>query len=130
LEVVQTKRSDWKGEEHRRRRLFEWEQKNPKKVIVSRARQRARKHGLPFDLSTEDFEIPEVCPILGTELSFNKGGRSGHFPNSPSLDRVDPALGYVKGNVRVISARANWLKSDASLEELERVVEDLRLWKR
>jgi hypothetical protein len=41
---------------------------------------------------------------------------------APSLDRVVPSLGYVRGNVRVISYRANTLRRDASIEELEAVL--------
>jgi hypothetical protein len=37
---------------------------------------------------------------------------------SPSLDRIDPGQGYVPGNVRVISDRANRLKGDRSIETL------------
>ena len=46
--------------------------------------------------------------------------------NSPSLDRIRLELGYVKGNVRVISGRANLLKNDATIEELEAVLGDMK----
>lgn len=46
--------------------------------------------------------------------------------NDPSVDRIIPELGYTKGNVRVISNRANLLKNNASIEEIELVLEDLR----
>ena len=39
-----------------------------------------------------------------------------------TIDRVDPDGGYVTGNVRVISMRANRIKSDASIAELESVI--------
>lgn len=42
--------------------------------------------------------------------------------NSPSLDRMIPALGYVASNVRVISYRANAIKRDATLDELRALV--------
>lgn len=45
---------------------------------------------------------------------------------SPSLDRIDSSKGYVKGNVRVISARANMLKNNATVEELTLVLKDLK----
>ncbi|MCA3718382.1 MAG: hypothetical protein IM674_09025 [Brevundimonas sp.] len=38
---------------------------------------------------------------------------------SPSLDRIDPHKGYVPSNVRVISDRANRLKGDRSLSEIQ-----------
>lgn len=43
--------------------------------------------------------------------------------NSPNLDRIVNALGYVKGNVIVVSARANRLKSDSTLDELRKLIE-------
>jgi hypothetical protein len=64
--------------------------------------------------------IPDHCPILGLPLYRNVGGRA-QGPNSPTIDRINPALGYVRGNVRVISARANSIKSDSTPEELLRV---------
>lgn len=93
--------------------------------MLSRARQRAKKKGIPFDLDIDDIFIPENCPILGIPLRLNKGGRSGYFDDSPSLDRINPTYGYTKGNVRVISSRANRLKSDATIAEIEAVLNDL-----
>jgi hypothetical protein len=46
--------------------------------------------------------------------------------NQPSLDRVIPALGYVPGNVRVISFRANRLKQDATAEEVAAILDYIR----
>ena len=46
----------------------------------------------------------------------------GTSPASPSLDQIVPGLGYVKGNVQVISHRANTLKSDGTLEEFKKLV--------
>jgi hypothetical protein len=68
----------------------------------------------------EDIVIPLHCPVLGLPLYRNSGG-AAQGPNSPSLDRIDPSLGYVQGNVKVISSRANAIKSNASPEELLRV---------
>jgi len=49
--------------------------------------------------------------------------RSGSFhDNSPSIDRMIPAKGYVKGNVQIISYRANRLKAHGSLEDLRKIV--------
>ena len=80
------------------------------------ARKRAQKFGLPFDISPEDIEIPTHCPVLGVEL--NTGPREA----AASLDRVKPEAGYTKGNIRVISFRANRLKSDATPAELRLVL--------
>lgn len=93
--------------------------------ILSRVKSRAKALGKDFNLDHSDIVIPAVCPVLGIPLSLNNNG-AGYHSNSPSLDRIDNSKGYVKGNVRVISARANLLKNDATIEELELVLEDLR----
>lgn len=90
-----------------------------------RVKSRAKLSGILFNLDVEDIVIPDYCPVLGMELK-TASGHNQHKPNSPSLDKIIPELGYVKGNVRVISMRANHLKSNASVEELELVLEDLR----
>ena len=89
---------------------------NPEKVILESARMRARRDGIDFDLTLEDIVIPNICPVLGIPL-YNSLGRWS--ANSPSLDRRDNTIGYVKGNVFVISHRANRLKSDATVAELQ-----------
>jgi hypothetical protein len=57
------------------------------------------------------------------EVGAPKGKRRGAKPNSPSFDRInnDPAIGYVRGNVNIISQRANQIKSDATAAELQAV---------
>lgn len=96
----------------------------PEKELLANARRRARLLGLPFDLRLSDIVIPDRCPLLGTELSpaVGKVDRA----SSPTLDRIRPELGYVHGNVWVISYRANTIKNDASIEELEALVHALR----
>lgn len=97
--------------------------KNPRYMLWISAKLRASKANLPFDLSWENIpEIPTICPVLGTLLGGQK--KRGFCPNSPSLDRINPKLGYVKGNIRVISHRANQLKSDGTPEELMLVAKD------
>lgn len=94
------------------------------KRILSRVKSRAKKLAIPFNLEDVDISIPEFCPVLGIKLILVNQG-SGYHIDSPSLDRVDPKMGYTKGNVRVISARANLLKNDATVEELRLVLKDL-----
>ena len=95
---------------------------NREKCLLQKARQRAKKKSLPFSLTEEDIVIPDVCPVLGIPL-FSGNGRM--IDNSPNLDRIIPEKGYVPGNVRVISQRANRIKSNATAEEIRLVWEDL-----
>lgn len=84
--------------------------------MLKRASDRAKERGFEFNLTETDLVIPDVCPVLGLVLKVSTGNAK---PNSPALDRIDNTKGYVKGNVRVISNRANSLKSDATKEELK-----------
>lgn len=94
-----------------------------KKHLLTVARSRARKYNLDFNIDLEDVIIPKQCPLL--EIPIFRDGR--HDDNSCSLDRINSRLGYIKGNVWVVSSRANRIKNDASLEELEMIVKNLRL---
>lgn len=96
----------------------------PKRIIV-RIKSKCKGKGIEFDLTESDIVVPEYCPVLGIKLVPHQG-KKGYHPDSPSLDRIHPDRGYVKDNVRVVSARANLLKNDASIDELEKVLDDLR----
>lgn len=85
---------------------------SPEYKLWHSAKSRAKIKGLAFDIEQADITIPEVCPILGVRLERRGSG------TSPSLDRINPELGYIKGNVWVISNKANMMKSNASREEL------------
>jgi hypothetical protein len=90
------------------------------RYFLNNIRSRCKKRGIPFNLTLDDLVIPEFCPVLGIELV----KRQGKFADdSPSVDRIVPALGYVKGNVRVISYRANRIKCHATLDELKLIVD-------
>lgn len=98
--------------------IKQWQDNNPESRMVSYARARAKGKGLECTITKNDITIPEFCPIFGFKLERNVGnGHGGRF-NSPSLDRIDSSLGYVEGNVQVISQLANAMKSDATPEQL------------
>jgi len=99
---------------------------NREQVLLTRSRVKAREKGLDFDLELSDIVIPEFCPVLGIRLDPAAEARAD---NLPSLDRIDPNSGYIKGNVWVISWRANWLKAGNTLETFRsfvRAMEDLK----
>ena len=81
-------------------------------------KKRALASGIVFNLAESDVVIPAVCPALGIPILRGEGA---HRDNWPSLDRLRPELGYVKGNVAVVSMRANRIKNDATLEEITKV---------
>ena len=86
--------------------------------ITSR-RKDAKKKDVPFEITSRDiYEIfPEdpVCPILGIPFRVGVGGSCN---NSMTIDKIEPSLGYVVGNIQIISKLANAMKSDATPEQL------------
>jgi hypothetical protein len=94
-----------------------WDINNPEKAMLQRSRRRAKQLGITFALTVKDIHIPLYCPVLGILLI-----RRGNPDHAPSLDRIDNRLGYTLTNVVVISKRANRIKSDSSLDELQKVV--------
>lgn len=81
----------------------------------NRAKTRAKNHNLDFNIEVSDIIIPKICPILEVPIEI---GTKDDYEYSPSLDRIDNSKGYVKGNVWVISKKANSMKNSASTEEL------------
>lgn len=94
--------------------------RNPERRMLNSARQHAKKHGLPFNLTLDDIVVPAHCPVLGITLRTLPGPRR---PDVPSLDRIIPSLGYTKGNVVVVSWHANRIKCNATIDELRRVAD-------
>lgn len=88
-------------------------------VLLYNAADRARRRNIAFNLIPSDIQVPSVCPILGLTLERQLNRLSDC---SPSLDRIDNNLGYVKGNVVVVSHRANRLKGDGTIEEHKKIV--------
>jgi hypothetical protein len=84
------------------------------------AQERAIKKGLEFSILVEDIKIPEFCPLLNKKLII------GDRNYTPSLDRIDSTKGYTKDNIWVISHRANQIKNDATIEELEKITNNFK----
>lgn len=86
-------------------------------------RTRAKKKDLPFNLEASYIKSIMVthCPVLGIELDYSLGNKGHAQQNSPSIDRIVPELGYIEGNIIIVSYRANSLRQDATIEELTQV---------
>jgi hypothetical protein len=96
-------------------------------MMYKNALQRARRDKLPFDIDIEYLKSIKTdrCPIFDMELSWGKIGE-GHknmSENSPSLDKINPEYGYIKGNVCIISNKANMIKHSVGYEELYKVAD-------
>jgi hypothetical protein len=89
-------------------------QENPVQWLLAKSRARSSKAGLKWNLTKDDIDIPEYCPYLGIKLTNNLDRADSQI----SLDRIDSNKGYIKGNVEVISKKANIAKSNLNQFEL------------
>lgn len=96
---------------------------DPRADLLSQVQKRAKVKGLEINISKEDLIIPGICPILKIPIKRTLGQATD---GSPSVDRIDPHKGYIKGNVQVISMRANTLKNNATVQELEAILEFIK----
>lgn len=79
---------------------------------LGRVKHRARKHGVEFNITAADIALPDYCPLLNIRLEYY--GAAGITNGTPSIDRCNPSLGYVRGNVWIISLWANSRKGNMS----------------
>lgn len=98
----------------------QWRKDNKERFMWNQAKCRAKKKGMDFTLEVSDIVIPTHCPVFGIPLFSNDG--KGACPNSPTLDRLDQTKGYIKGNIWVISSKANTIKSYSSLDDLKQLI--------
>lgn len=99
--------------------------KNRFAIRVRSCKSRSREKQLPFNLTSKHLKgiWTGVCPAFGVPLNINSlRGSEGHA----QLDRIIPDLGYIQGNVVWLSERANRIKDDASIEDLERLIKWLK----
>lgn len=120
--------------ERERRRM----ERAPLRVRAGRMRTgmltRARELGLPVDadvLTVEHLlqwlERQPDCPCCGVTFDPIPARPGSPNPTSASLDRIRPDRGYVVGNVAIICWRCNNLKRDATADELQTVVNWMRV---
>ncbi len=100
-----------------------WYRENLNIRLFRSAKNRAKQENRPFDITPDDIIIPKYCPVLGIPL-FVSEDKCGN--NSPSLDKIIPELGYIKTNIVVMSHRANTIKNDSTIEELEKILNFLK----
>ena len=86
------------------------------------ATNRSKKNKLEFNIEKSDIMIPLICPALNIPIKIDNNKLSY---DSPTLDRIDNSKGYVKGNICVISWKANKIKSYGSLEDHKKIIDYL-----
>jgi len=90
--------------------------------MMNALKKRAKLKDLEVSVTIDDlFTLYiEYCPVFGIRLNWNNRKPQN---DSPSLDRIDINKGYIRGNVAIVSMRANRVKDNATIEELEIVLD-------
>lgn len=119
IKKIKKRAKDWlsNNPERHRETADKWREANFETQLYSRAKASAKPRQLEFNIEISDVVIPEFCPYLGIKLTRHVNG--GRQESNASLDRIDNTKGYIKGNVQVISSKANFMKRNASIEELK-----------
>ena len=81
------------------------------------------RNGVKWNIEFGEIDWPTHCPMLGNELDYFN---IGHKDKWPTFDKIVPSKGYVKGNVQIISWRANRIKNDATPAELLKIAEYMK----
>ena len=93
--------------------------------LVAMARNRAKSKGLDFNIDSEYVvQLWEdnfgCCALTGINFDLNFTNKKGQVnPNTVSIDRINPQLGYIKGNIRLITYHMNVALSEYGIEQFE-----------
>lgn len=96
-------------------------QANPIKAAWERAKARAKKNNIEFSITQDHVKAvwTDICPIYQIHLQTNEGKSDG---NSHSIDRINNNLGYIPGNIAIVSMRFNSEKRNLTPELLRRML--------
>ena len=97
--------------------------KYPNRALFKRVKATAKRKGIEFSLELKYIKIPKKCPIL--DIPLDKRDRN----HTPSIDRIDNKIGYIKENIKIISFKANNLKSNATIEQLKKIIKYMEKFK-
>lgn len=103
-------------------RQNKYRRKNPTKMLYLWVKNKCIKNNIEFNLTENDIIYNEICPVLGIKMEI--GGNN--LNNSPTLDRINPHKGYIKGNVVVISHLANRIKNQATIKDIENILKYMK----
>jgi len=110
--------------EGKRRRWLNRTDDQRRKSVLYGAAYRAKRQGVPFNITHQDIDDiwpkDNCCPALGTPLVW---AAKNFTPNSPSLDKINPQLGYVVGNIAIVSYLANSIMQNALPSEVTKVAQ-------
>ena len=95
--------------------------------LLYMARNRSKSKNLNFDLDLEFLldlwnNNNGCCEISKIPFELGRSEKGKVHPYAPSLDRIIPEKGYVKGNVRIIVYQLNVALSEFGLEQFNNFI--------
>lgn len=116
---------------NQRKNYYNYKKNNPFLARHTKMKASCKQRNIPYNLDEEYLEQiwTEYCPISGIKLEWPTSSENRSSENVAELDRFIPELGYIKGNVSWVSRRMNNLKSNASVDELEKILNWMKSWK-
>ena len=107
----------------RRNRLREYNLKHPERQWHSATKSSAKKRGIDFSIDVEWFKSrlqKGVCELTGLPFHSSTGSLTkGRSFYSPSVDRIDNAVGYISSNVRMVIWGVNLSKNKFADKDLQ-----------
>lgn len=95
---------------------------------LSSIRQSAKKRKIEVTITYEDLEplVVDYCPVTGLKLNYGLlGSKNKILPESPSVDRINNDLGYIQGNIIIVSSLVNRIKTNLSINELPTILNNI-----
>jgi hypothetical protein len=94
-------------------------------------RKNAAKIGVSCEITAKDLlELYRAqkgrCKLSGATLRW---GAELASADTLSIDRIDPSIGYVRSNIRLVTVRANRARGQATEEEWREFVDALIRWR-
>lgn len=98
---------------------------------VRSAKFRAKRDGVTFNLTWQyamSLMPIDMIDVFGGQMKWKGAADGKKTPGrfAPTLDRINPQLGYVKGNVQWLTSEHNLMKQKFSNNELIRKIMILR----
>jgi hypothetical protein len=97
-----------------------WRNEHTNRYLYNSAKYRAKKHGLPFNITPDDITIPDECPALGIPL-FRGSGKGRMIPKLPDPGPHLPQEGVRQGQRDRRQCEGEPIKNNASAMELIQV---------
>jgi hypothetical protein len=126
--IIEQRTSDSRGNRQRYKEKRRYRE-GMDKTLWRGCKDNAKIRGIEFNLDPEDIVVPDICPIFNIPLikdvnylKYNGRKNPMGVDEYPSIDRLDSTKGYIKNNINIISWKANNLKSNATLDDLEKLL--------